>query len=235
MRIAICDDDQIFLEKMKNYLEQYQQDTRTPIEFSMFRDGDKFLEATHFHTYDICFLDIMMPLLNGMDTAKELRKHNTSIKLIFLTSSAEYAVESYEVKASDYLLKPLDYDRFCRTMDDLTHALSSEEKSLLVKSPVGYQKVYIKDIEYLESLNKIVMIHLKNGTSIETKEPLYCYEEKLAQEYFFKCHRSYLVNLNHITTFNSTNIKMNSGRSVPIARGYSEALKDTYFRVMFKE
>lgn len=233
MRIAFCDDDHTFLEQVKEYIKRYIKETEISVEFSFFEDGDSLLSAIKNHVFDICFLDVLMPLMDGMETARELRRNNNSIKLVFATTSSDFAVDSYEVKAKNYLLKPISYEKFKSVLDDLHTELTKEEQCLVVKTAVGYQKLYHNEIAYLESMNKIVMIYLRNGSLVETKEPLYHLEERLLSDNFFKCHRSYMVNMHHIETFNSSSIIMRSGKQIPIARGYAEELKNAYFRLMF--
>lgn len=233
MKIAICDDERDFLNQMEQYIHRYRTETGITVELSLFKDGDSFLSVSKKQDFHACFLDIVMPFINGMEIARELRKNNTPMKLIFVTSSAEFAVESYEVKADNYLLKPLSYEKFKAVLDDIHTGLSTEAKSLIIKTGIGYQRLFLKEIEYLEAMNKNVIITLRNGSTIETREPLYHFEEKLLDDDFFKCHRSYLVNIHQMATFNSSSIEMNSGKRIPIARGYAESLKNTYFRIMF--
>ena len=107
---------------------------------------------------------------------------------------------------------------------------------MVVKTPFGYQKLYFHEIEYAEAQNKRVFFYLRNGSSVETMDPLYSFKESLNnQNGFFKCHRSYLVYLPNVDHFNTTEITMKSGRQIPIARGFSKSLKDAYFSVMFQE
>ena len=185
---------------------------------------------------DIVILDIVMPLLNGMDTARELRAQDTAVKLIFLTSSPEFALESYEVKAQDYLLKPVSYDHLREALDACCQMLCAEPKNMVLKTSFGFQKLYFGDVEYAEAQNKRVVFHLRTGREVDTPEPLHSLEDKLVSEDgFFKCHRSYLVYLPNVDHFNSTEIIMRSGRCVPIARGYAKAFQEAYFAQMFRE
>ena len=171
-----------------------------------------------------------------MDTASELRQHDTSVRIIFLTSSPEFALESYEVHAQGYLLKPITYEKIQKELDECAHSFQLEPKNMVVKTPLGYQKLYFHEIEYAEAQNKRVFFYLRNGSSVETMDPLYSFKESLNnQNGFFKCHRSYLVYLPNVDHFNTTEITMKSGRQIPIARGFSKSLKDAYFSVMFQE
>ena len=236
LRIAICDDSQDFLPQAAGMVRQWSEQCRIPIQLFLYKNGDELLSAAFSSPMDIVFLDIIMPLLNGMDTARELRQHDTSVSIIFLTSSPEFALESYEVHAQGYLLKPVTYEKLQKELDECAHSFQLEPKNMVVKTPFGYQKLYFHEIEYAEAQNKRVFFYLRNGSSVETMDPLYSFKENLNnQNGFFKCHRSYLVYLPNVDHFNTTEITMKSGRQIPIARGFSKSLKDAYFSVMFQE
>ena len=177
-----------------------------------------------------------MPLLNGMDTARELRAQDTAVKIIFLTSSPEFALESYEVRAQDYLLKPITYERLRRALEDCSHLFEAEPKNMVLKTSFGFQKLYFHDIEYAEAQNKRVVFYLRGDKVVETSEPLRSFEERLTvSSGFFKCHRSYLVYLPNVDHFNNNEIFTKSGRSIPIARGYGKAFQEAYFAHIFQE
>lgn len=236
LQIAICDDDEKCINDIKSMLESWSGSTLSQIEIDCFNDGDSLIKECRTTKYHIIFLDIMMPLLNGMDTAKELRDIDKDVKIIFLTSSPEFALQSYSVKATDYCLKPITYDKFKQVMDYCMSFFNQEPDSLTLKTVGGYQKIYLHDIEYLEAQNKKVIIYLKSGQSVEVIQPLYTFEAKLSDSKgFFKCHRSYIVYLLNVDYFNNVEIKTKSGRHIPIARGYSKAFQDAYFAIMFKE
>lgn len=234
MKIAICDDDAMYLSRLKNYLETWQKESGLIDNIYCFDNGDDLLTKASTTPFDIVFLDIIMPLLSGMDTAKELRKQDSITKIIFLTTSPEFALESYEVKASNYLMKPITYEKLKEVLNELTYDIQEKGKILSTKIIGGYRKVYFHDIEYLEARNKKVAVHLKNGDEFDSLEPLYIFEEKLLKaEIFLKCHRSYIVNIMNVDYFDSSQIHMISKKNVPIARGLAKNFEKKYFEVMF--
>ena len=107
MKIGICDDELQFLESTCQLIEQWANLHRIKIDIYRFTNGDDLLQAHCNECLDLIFLDVIMPLLNGIDTARELRNNNQEVPIIFLTASREFAVDSYEVKAYNYLIKPL--------------------------------------------------------------------------------------------------------------------------------
>ncbi len=236
LRVGLCDDDKGYMEELTDMVRQWAKENKLKIELFSCDNGDKLLAQSTASHMDIVILDIVMPLLNGMDTARELRAQDTAVKLIFLTSSPEFALESYEVKAQDYLLKPVSYDRLREALDACCQMLRAEPKNMVLKTSFGFQKLYFGDVEYAEAQNKRVVFHLRTGREVDTPEPLHSLEDKLVSEDgFFKCHRSYLVYLPNVDHFNSTEIIMRSGRCVPIARGYAKAFQEAYFAQMFRE
>lgn len=236
LRIAVCDDDTEFLKQAVNLIERWSEQSKIPSEIFSFDNGDALIAKSALDRIDIIFLDIMMPLLNGMDTARELRQKDNAVKIIFLTSSPEFALESYSVKAQGYLLKPVSYEKIKEVLDECSHAFDTEPKNIVLKTPFGYQKLYYHDIEYAEAQNKRVLFYLRSGKIIEAVDPFYSFENRFTDcDGFFKCHRSYLVQLSNVDHFSTTEIITKSGRSIPIARGYTKAFQEAYFSKMFED
>ena len=163
IRIAVCDDNLEFLERESELIERWSEQSRIPVEIFRFDNGDALIAKNNSVRMDIIFLDIIMPLQNGIDTARELRQSDPVVKIIFLTSSPEYALESYDVKARGYLLKPVSYDKIREVLDDCCYIYNEEPKNIILKTPFGYQKVFFHDIEYAEAQNKKVNFYLQNG------------------------------------------------------------------------
>ncbi len=236
LRIAICDDDEKCLADTKRMLESWSAATKYQLEIDCYDNGDSLIKENDSARYDIIFLDIIMPLFNGIDTAKELRGRDKTVKIVFLTSSPEFALQSYSVKAIDYCIKPIVYQKLKEIMDDCTAFNRQEPENLTLKTVGGYQKIYLHDIEYIEVQNKRVFFFLSSGQSVVVTRPLYTFETLLTESKgFFKCHRSFLVYLPNVDYFNNSEIKTKSGRLIPIARGYGKAFRDAYFDAMFKE
>lgn len=236
IRIAVCDDSPEFLQQAVNMVERWSEESGVPAEIYRFDNGDALLAKNAVTHMDIIFLDIIMPLQSGIDTAKELRQSDKAVKIIFLTSSPEFALDSYEVKAQDYLLKPVTYEKVKETLTECSHTFEEEPKNIVLKTAFGYQKLYFHDMEYAEAQNKRVVFYLRTGKTVESAESLHSLEDRLClNDGFFKCHRSYLVYLPNVDHFNMTEIITKSGRSIPIARGYGKAFKEAYFAFVFRD
>lgn len=235
LRLAICDDMPEFLQSTRELLENWVE---KPVEIliELFTDGDSLIESHTSNPFDIILLDVVMPLLNGIEVATEIRKFDKSVKLVFLTSSSEYAVESYSVKANNYLLKPIDSGKLYYCLNDFYIDIMERAKYITVKTVAAMHHIALRNIEHIEAQGKKVLFVLCDGTTVESPNPFYFYEEQLLQEDgFLKCHRSYIVNIYKISTYTQKEIRMQSGFRIPISRSYHKEFEHTYFELLFRK
>lgn len=234
--IVICDDDVECLKQTRQFVSDWTASCDIPIAIKTIDNGDGLLDYCKKSHPDIILLDIIMPFISGIDVAKEIRESNATSKIIFLTSSPEFAIESYDVNASGYLLKPVDRDKLYKLLDKCRYESSRQADSLSLHAGFGYQNIYLHTIEYLEVQNKKVIINLIDGRRIETTGTLSYYEKLLPLEKgFFKCHRSYIIYLPAIDHFSNTEIVTRNGIRLPIARGMGKMFNDSYFSYMFRK
>ena len=232
-KIAVCDDDAGFLEQTKQMLRNWR-DGQIPLGISLFTDADALIRCHSADPFDILFLDVVMPLLNGIEAAQEIRGFDRTVKIVFLSVSPEFAVDSYTVKADNYLLKPVNPQRLFFCLDELQEEMQQLEKSITVKSTTAVHRVRLQDVEYLESQGKLVIFNLTGGLTVHGTEPLYAYEKSLLlDDGFFKCHRSYLVNIYKIKTYTAKEITMTSGSRIPISRSCHKEFEAAYFATLF--
>lgn len=234
--IIICDDDDTCLKQTHQLVNDWSASVSVPVSIKSMTNADKLIEYCSKSSPDVILLDIMMPFVNGMDAAKEIRSINTTSKIIFLTSSPEFAIESYDVEAAGYLLKPVKKAKLFALLDKCLSEINKPMASITLHTVSGYQNVYLHNIEYLEAQNKRVMVVLSDGSKIETISTLSFYETQLTiDKGFFKCHRSYIVYMPAIDHFNSNEIITKTGMKLSVARGLGKLLQDTYFSYMFSE
>lgn len=232
MWIAVCDDERAFLDQVTGILQRWSDGTEHRI--NSFSDGDALIQAHMADPFDVIFLDMVMPLLTGIDAAKEIRQMDKAVKIVFITSSPEYAVESYAVKASNYLLKPIDESKLIAYMDELDTEFRKSKRSIAVKSTAAVYRVEVDSIEYLEAQNKKVLLSLTDGRVIEANDPLYIFEDLLSlEDGFYKCSRSYIVNIHRIDTYTVKEVKMRSGYRIPISRNNQKGFENAYFSAIF--
>ena len=240
LKIAICDDNISELSNVVSIIGEYQalQRDKNKINFTAFQSAVDLIAAMESgQQYDLLLLDVLMPLLSGMDAAKEIRQFNQEIKIIFMTSSPEFAVESYAVEAYYYALKPIWKEKLFILLDKV---ISESEIQLgtgfLIKSKTGLTRIYINRLEFAEVIGRTICYHLTDGAVIEATGSMSQLEkELLTSPCFIKTHRSYIINMEQIDTHSQREIKMQSLAVVPIAKANYNAVKAAYISYAFKE
>ncbi len=200
----------------------------------LFSEADLLIDAHVEKPFDIIFLDVVMPLVNGMEAAAEIRKTDKTVKIVFLTSSSEFAVESYSVHANGYLLKPVKEEKLFACLDELYADMPDSTEYILIKDTVSVHRVERWNVEYVEAQGKHVKFALTDGTSVFSVKPFYSYETVFtAQDGFLKCHRSYIVNIFHIRKYTAKEITMKSGYRIPISRNCQKEFEAAFFELTF--
>lgn len=235
MKIGICDDEKQFIDALCPILKQWAKAHNIKLTLYLFTNGDDLIDAHQNECIDLIILDILMPLLNGMDTARELRDNDCFVPIIFLSSSKEFAVDSYEIKALSYLTKPIDETRLNCVLDDFLKRFCPRN-TFTAQTAFGFCKIAIDDVDYLEAQNKQVLVHMSDGRTIEIRELFSkCVEVFSPSSGFFRCHRSYIVNLDNVEQFTKTQLSTTYNAKVPISRNSYAAFKEAYFNRMFEE
>lgn len=236
IKIAFCDDDMEVLYQMNELLDRYRVERNEDITYAAFQSPFELLtEIEKGIRPDILFLDVVMPGQNGMDVAKEIRQYDTNMKIIFLTSSPEFAVESYSVGAYFYQLKPIWEESFFRLMDAvLVECEKKKKNSLILRSKDGITRIDLQQLEYCEVLGRKLLFHLENGAVLESAGSLDDLAGQLMQySNFFRPHRSFLVNMEYIQNISSRSIKMVNDAEIPIPHGKCSEIKNTYMEYAF--
>ena len=236
IKIAFCDDDMEVLHQMNELLDRYWVERNEDITYAAFQSPFELLtEIEKGIRPDILFLDVVMPGQNGMDVAKEIRQYDTNMKIIFLTSSPEFAVESYSVGAYFYQLKPIWEESFFRLMDSVLAECEKKKKnSLILRSKDGITRIDLQQLEYCEVLGRKLLFHLENGAVLESAGSLDDLAGQLIQySNFFRPHRSFLVNMEYIQNISSRSIKMVNDAEIPIPHGKCSEIKNTYMEYAF--
>ena len=230
MRIAVCDDDQAIREELIQLIQKQVSD----VDIVRYQSGEEMISAKG--NFDIYFLDIEMGKVSGMDIARHIREQEESGRqrsiIIFVTGYREYMGEAFDVNAFHYLLKPLDEKKFtevfARAWKEASAFCEQEKKYIMVKSLGAQQRLLLKDIYYIESRNKKVIIHTTEKT-LEVYGKMEELENRLGST-FYRCHRCYLVNMEKISAYSADNIQVTNGDNLLLARKkYSDFIK-TYMR-----
>lgn len=229
MVVAICDDDLRELSILRTYLEEYRTPLGEHLILDSFQNGVGLIQALKSKQYDLLIIDILMPVMTGMEAAQEIRINNDYTPIIFLTSSPEFAVESYRVRAYDYLLKPIDRKLLFSALDHISTEQTFQNDSLAIKTPKTMMIIPFSQIEVVEINNKTLQFHLSNGSIKSVNGKLSDYEDFLLQrKEFIKVHRSYIVNMNLMQSFSNQSFLSLSGLSIPISRNVLRDVKETY-------
>lgn len=214
MRIAICDDEEMELKRTKDTLESSYKSLDLLID--IFLDGKKLIQRFDTMYYDLVILDIEMPGMNGIETAKALRSVGDKTAIVFLTSHVEYALKGYEVNALRYLTKPAT---IVQLLEIITYLIEQKKqmKKLLLKSNEDMILVTVSDILYLEARNQDIRIVTAEQEYMR-RYNLRDYEQELSGYNFVRNHRSYLINLAHISKISGKEIVMDNGERLPLSR-----------------
>lgn len=217
MNIAVCDDEQFMLDQLSSLISANLLERRvSSYSIQTFTDGTSLLNDNR--NFDLIFLDIQMNPPNGMETARQLRQMGNQSLLIFVTVLKELVFDAFEVQAYDYLLKPLDDNHFKRMMDRaFDHLKQKEEKTIIIQKGSSYQIVRLSEIVYGEVWGRKIYLHQKDGKIIDYYEKLENLEKHVDHR-FFRCHRSYLVNLDYVHGCSKGQVLLSQGSKIPVSR-----------------
>ena len=236
MKIAFCDDDLSILNEIRILIDQYRVERNRDIGYTAFQSPLELLaEVEKGMRLDILFLDVIMPGENGIEAAREIRKYDNNVKIIFLTSSEEFAVQSYTVGAYFYQLKPIWKESFFRLMDvAISECKKEQENSLILRCKTGIVRVELERLEYCEIIGRVVQFRMQGGAVFDRAGSL---DEVWSQlepfKSFLRPHRSYIVNMDYIQTMSYKIITMSDGAEIPIPRGKYSEFKDRYLEYAF--
>lgn len=226
MRIAVCDDEEKYRVHVKTELEKIVNSIDVVID--SFAQGENLLKKIENKPYDIIFLDIEMPTMDGITIAKKIREQSENMELVFLTNHVEYALEGYEVNALRYLTKPVNP---VKLQEVISYMIMREKnrKIIWVKNKDCEEKILVTDIIFMEAQNQKVEIHTKDKVYVH-RYNMGDYEKELETDGFFRIHRGYLVALGSIESFGHHEVRMEDGTVLPVSKTKEKKLKDALFQ-----
>ena len=230
IRIAICDDEKHMSDHIRAMASDFFRKKNREIHFRIFLSGEELL--SYDGQIDILFLDIQMKGMDGLETARKLREGQFRGFLIFITVLKEMVFQSFEVQAYDYLVKPVDEKQFGKTMERLFASMqNNNEDSLLVQK--GYEGRIIREEEivFCEIIDRKIYLNLASGEVVDYYERIENLETKLGS-HFFRCHRSYLINLKHLKGYKNGTACMDNGKEVPVSRLRSKEFSSVVLQYM---
>lgn len=203
MKLAVCDDSAQCMKQTLAVANEYIA-RRKDVSLASFSDPYDLLEsAQKIGGYDIYILDIVMPAMNGIQLGQKLRNAGFDGKIIYLTSSEEYAIDSFKVKAFDYIMKPIQKETFDKVMDEAIASLAvKKDRAIVVKTKEAAIRIKYEDILYVELSRRVLVYHLKNGITVTSLHIRSSFSEAMAElladRRFAPCGASMLLNLYHI-------------------------------------
>ncbi|MBO4990384.1 MAG: response regulator transcription factor [Clostridia bacterium] len=216
IRIAVVEDESANALQIEKFIALYAKNNKIPVELLLFSDGESFLK--HKESFDVVFMDIELPGIDGITCSKNLRKRDKGVLIVFITNLSQLAIRGYEVSAFDFIVKPVLYSDFCFKLQRVFAALQSTngDAKLKLENRETMEIVSIAEIVYVEILNHNLIYHLTTRDFV-TKGRLADVEEQLKPYHFLKCNRCYLVNPAHIKTISGFNLSLTTA-NVTISR-----------------
>ena len=225
MRIAVCDDEELFRIEFKSVLDKVLINAEYNID--TFSGGSSLYEAFLKNPFDLVFLDIEMPGIDGITLAKRLRAVSENVQIVFLTSHIEYALEGYEVNALRYLVKPVDMNKLSEVLK-YSQDKKNNSRQIMIKQEGEDIVIDISDIIYMESMDKNVRIVTSKSEYI-TRYNISDYEEELKNSGFLRIHRGYLISLSKVKKIVKNDVVMDGDISLPVSRSNIKTLKDALY------
>lgn len=233
IHIAVCDDEPLAAETLSSWMAAFFRREGMAAEISPFSSGSALLQSGL--TPDAVLLDVRMAPPDGFETAYTLRRRGFSGFLIFVTISREEVFRAFDVSAFDYLVKPLRREDFLHTMGRLVRALRAKGRQLLLVQRAGEQRlVPYGQILYGEAMDRKVYLHLTDGAVLDYYQRIESLEKEL-DDRFYRCHRSYLLNLEHLQACRPGQAQLTSGEVLPVSRLRREGLSAALVRHIGRE
>ena len=213
--VSICEDEACFITELSKLMSKYCSSKEIHVSISIFSDGEKLLASSQMP--DIILMDIKLPGSNGMEIVQRLRELGSESQVIFITAFQKYVFQAFDLDAVHYILKPVSEEKLFSALDKAIKRIASNNgKTLLITNGTAASRVPFKDILYCEAMNHQITVHTLTE-QIQFFGALDAVQEKL-DDRFFRCHRSYIVNIDHVVDKQPGSAIMEGGDHVLIAR-----------------
>lgn len=217
IHIAICDDEQNFIDHLRQLLDQYTKQTGTRLKITPYSDGMQLIER-YDPTIDLIFLDIQMKVLDGLHAAGQVRRLAPDVGIIFLTTLSQYSLEGYQYQAAGYIIKPIAYARLKSELDRFAAQRRSEAgPAVIVANDAGKYKISLRTLRYIETFGRNLLFHTEQQNIVCYKRMKEAEKELLGQG-FARCHTSYMANLFYVKGVKKLELELITGEVLPISQ-----------------
>ena len=236
MNIAICEDLSADANLLQRYIKQYFAQIHADCEIYKYNTGAGFLAEFSKGHFQIVFMDIYMDGQNadGMETARKIHEIDDACKIIFTTTSREFGVDSHEVDAVHYIVKSVTFESVKTALGRCRDIIAEEMRFITVTSNRSDVRILLKDILYIETLERKTLIHTINNT-ITSSLMLINIEKQLDSTFFLRCHKCYVVNMDNISCIQNDGFLMKNGDTVMIRKRDANAIKSRYTQYYFEK
>jgi len=224
VHIAICEDDALQADAILTLLEAYLEQYAYTGEISVFTSGEELLASFTLGHYDVILLDIYLGVLSGIDTARQIRAIDPTCAIIFITSSKDFAMESYSVQGSAYVVKPISKESLEKALFTCRDIFMRNARFIEIRVDRTVMKLPLIKIYYAESRENYVLFHSSAG-EFKTRTTLDETERQLGGRPFYRCHHSYLINTNHVLRLTGNDILMRNQDSVPMRKAGRDTIR----------
>ena len=224
IRIAIVEDSDTDRELLEKNLARYEAERGLCFDLTRFSDGEDLVTG-YAADYDLILMDIRMTFMDGMRAAKHVRQLDPDVVIVFISSTPQYAIEGYKVRAVDYMLKPITWFSFSESLNRALGSVKSHSKSFITISMKGGKtKLETSRICYVEAQDHQLIYNTLDGNYV-SKGTMRDVEAQLSADCFFRCNRCYVVNLDHVETYKNCDIRVN-GDVIQVSRRRRKSFLD---------
>lgn len=236
MYLAVCDDKQEELDAVLSLLDAWQEEHDIPLRRKAFHSAAELVETARRERFTLYLLDVMMPGMDGLEAAREIRRFDDAADLVFLSTSPGFAYESYGVRALNYLLKPVERETLFALLDQISLREQRPQEALTLKTATTIIRVPYAHISYVEVMGKRVYFHLVDGDTREVSGSLKDHEAALlSRPEFMRIHRSYIVNMFQVEQMSSAGLRTFQGETLPVSRLTWPQLQKDYMALLFEQ
>ena len=213
--VGICDGDTSVRILIANFIKRYKEETGLNIQVLSYDSGEKLLN--HYSlSMDLIFLEIPFSKINGIEIAKRIRKIDQNVGIVFLTTILNHVLEAYEVKANNYIIKPLKYQRFLKEIEEARYR-SGQNRFFIETNASRIYKIYTKSILFIETEGQNTRIHTETDSILSSKR-MKEHEQILFEEYFVRCHAGFIINLLFFEKYEQNDILLSTNVLIPVSR-----------------